>query len=120
MASASHSHNRREVALASEIQRSFPSMSLIRFTNSGTEASLLALAAAQVHTGRRNILVFDGAYHGGLLSFGRGGSPINAPTTWWHPATTTARGRGAGARARSIPGGHRGGADAGRGWLHSG
>ncbi|MEZ5706578.1 MAG: aminotransferase class III-fold pyridoxal phosphate-dependent enzyme [Burkholderiaceae bacterium] len=73
------SHNRREVALASEIQRSFPSMSLMRFTNSGTEASLLALAAAQVHTGRRNILVFDGAYHGGLLSFGRGGSPINAP-----------------------------------------
>lgn len=73
------SHNRREVALASEIQRRFPSMALMRFTNSGTEASLLALATAQVFTGRRKILVFDGAYHGGLLSFGRGGSPINAP-----------------------------------------
>ncbi|HEY9094978.1 MAG TPA: aminotransferase class III-fold pyridoxal phosphate-dependent enzyme [Hydrogenophaga sp.] len=73
------SHNQREVALALEIQRRFPRMQLMRFTNSGTEASLLALATAQVFTGRRKVLVFDGAYHGGLLSFGRGGSSLNAP-----------------------------------------
>ncbi|NWF46462.1 aminotransferase class III-fold pyridoxal phosphate-dependent enzyme [Hydrogenophaga sp. D2P1] len=73
------SHNRREVALAAEIQRRFPSMALMRFTNSGTEASLLALATAKAFTARPKIMVFDGAYHGGLLSFGRGGSPINVP-----------------------------------------
>src|SRR3990167_7377857 len=55
------------------------SMALMRFTNSGTEASLLALAAAKAFTARPRIMVFDGAYHGGLLSFGRGGWPINVP-----------------------------------------
>ncbi|WP_234263805.1 aspartate aminotransferase family protein [Hydrogenophaga sp. NFH-34] len=73
------SHTRREADLAAEIHRRFPSMALMRFTNSGTEASMLAIALAQVHTGRRKVLVFDGAYHGGVLSFGGGGSPINLP-----------------------------------------
>lgn len=73
------SHNRREAALAAEIRRRFPSMALMRFTNSGTEANLMALATARAVTGRSGVLVFDGAYHGGLLSFGRGGSPLNVP-----------------------------------------
>jgi glutamate-1-semialdehyde 2,1-aminomutase len=73
------SHTRREVELAAEIRRRFPSMVLMRFTNSGTEASMLALALAKVHTGRRKLLVFDGAYHGGVLAFGGGGSPVNLP-----------------------------------------
>lgn len=76
------SHTRRESALAAEIQRRFPSMALMRFTNSGTEASMLALGLAKVHTGRSRILVFDGAYHGGVLSFGKGGSPLNLPHHW--------------------------------------
>ena len=54
-------------------------MALLRFTNSGTEANLMALAAATAHTGRRKVLVFNGAYHGGVLSFGGGGSPVNVP-----------------------------------------
>jgi glutamate-1-semialdehyde 2,1-aminomutase len=73
------SHTQREVALAAEIQRRFASMELMRFTNSGTEASMLAIALARVHTRRNKVLVFDGAYHGGVLSFGKGGSPINLP-----------------------------------------
>jgi len=73
------SHTPREGLLAHEIQRRFPGMALLRFTNSGTEANLMALAAATVHTGRRKVLVFDGAYHGGVLSFGGGGSPVNVP-----------------------------------------
>jgi glutamate-1-semialdehyde 2,1-aminomutase len=73
------SHNTREAALAHEIQRRFPGMELLRFTNSGTEANLMALAAATAHTGRRKVMVFDGAYHGGVLSFGGGGSPVNVP-----------------------------------------
>jgi glutamate-1-semialdehyde 2,1-aminomutase len=73
------SHTVREAALAREIRARFASLQLLRFTNSGTEANLLALAAATVHTGRRKVLVFDGAYHGGVLSFGGGASPVNVP-----------------------------------------
>jgi len=50
-------------------------LELPRFTNSGTEANLLALSVACAHTARRKIMVFDGAYHGGVLTFGGGGSP---------------------------------------------
>jgi len=73
------SHTAREGALAHEIQRRFPSMELLRFANSGTEANLLALAAAKAHTGRSKVIVFDGAYHGGVLTFAGGGSPMNVP-----------------------------------------
>ena len=76
------SHTEREGALAREIQRRFPSLELLRFTNSGTEANLMALATATAHTGRRKVLVFDGAYHGGVLAFGGGGSPVNVPHEW--------------------------------------
>ena len=43
----------------------------VRFTNSGTEANLHALAAARHFTGRRAVVVFGAAYHGSVLSFGR-------------------------------------------------
>ena len=72
-------HTALECALARIICERFPSIDLVRFTNSGTEANLMALAAATVFTGRRKILVFDGAYHGGVLSFARGASPVNVP-----------------------------------------
>lgn len=45
----------------------------VRFCNSGTEANLYALAAARAVTGRRRVVVFEGGYHGGVLSFGEGG-----------------------------------------------
>ncbi len=51
----------------------------VRFTNSGTEANLMALAAACAISGRRDVLVFTGGYHGGVFTFAGGGSPINAP-----------------------------------------
>lgn len=73
------SHTAREARLAEEIRRRFPSMELLRFANSGTEANLLALAAAKAHTGRSKVIVFDGAYHGGVLTFAGGGSPMNVP-----------------------------------------
>ena len=72
-------HNRLEAELAGIVCERFPSIEQVRFTNSGTEANLLALAAALAHTGRRKILVFEGAYHGGVLSFGAGPSPVNVP-----------------------------------------
>jgi glutamate-1-semialdehyde 2,1-aminomutase len=72
-------HNTHEAGLAAEVCRRFTSMDRVRFTNSGTEANLMAVAAARAATGREALLVFDGAYHGGLLSFAHGPSPVNAP-----------------------------------------
>ena len=44
----------------------------VRFTNSGTEATLMAITTARLATGREKVLIFDGAYHGGVLNFARG------------------------------------------------
>ncbi|MDQ1739462.1 MAG: glutamate-semialdehyde -aminomutase [Pseudonocardiales bacterium] len=71
-----------ETALADLLCARFPSVEQVRFTNSGTEANLLALATAILHTGRRSVLVFDGAYHGSVLSFDGGGLPIIVPHRW--------------------------------------
>lgn len=67
-----------EVELAGEITRRFPSVELLRFTNSGTEANLFAIGTARAVTGRSSVLVFESGYHGGVLSF-RGEAPLNAP-----------------------------------------
>lgn len=72
-------HGEYEARLAAVLCDRFPALDLVRFTNSGTEANLLALATATTHTGRRTILVFDGGYHGSVLSFGDGGVPVNVP-----------------------------------------
>ena len=68
-----------EVELAELICAKFASIEQVRFTNSGTEANVYAIAAALHHTRRRGVLVFEGGYHGGVLSFGHGPSPINVP-----------------------------------------
>jgi glutamate-1-semialdehyde 2,1-aminomutase len=51
----------------------------VRFTNSGTEANLMAITTAMQATGRRTIIVFEGGYHGGVLYFATGVAPWNAP-----------------------------------------
>jgi glutamate-1-semialdehyde 2,1-aminomutase len=71
--------NRWEVALAQLVTARFPSCDLVRFCNSGTEANLMALVTARAVSGRDAILVFDGAYHGGVLKYHNGGAPTNAP-----------------------------------------
>ena len=72
-------HNVYEARLAREIVDRFPALELVRFTNSGTEANLMAISLARVVTGRSGIAVARGGYHGGLLYYGGGGSPVNAP-----------------------------------------
>jgi glutamate-1-semialdehyde 2,1-aminomutase len=72
-------HNTYEARFAAAITERFPSIQLIRFTNSGTEANLMAVSLARVVTERPDIAVAVGGYHGGLMYFGGGGSPINAP-----------------------------------------
>ena len=51
----------------------------VRFTNSGTEANLMAITTAMQATGRNRIMVFHGGYHGGILYFASGAAPWNAP-----------------------------------------
>jgi glutamate-1-semialdehyde 2,1-aminomutase len=72
-------HNPIEAELARVVCARFASIDLVRFTNSGTEANLMALGAAKAFTGRRKIMVFAGGYHGGVLSFPPGGSRMNVP-----------------------------------------
>ncbi len=71
--------NRYEALLAAEICNRFPSLELVRFCNSGTEANLFAFSTARAITGKAKIMAFDGGYHGGVFYFGLARSPINAP-----------------------------------------
>jgi glutamate-1-semialdehyde 2,1-aminomutase len=71
--------NRYETELARMVCERFPTIELVRFCNSGTEANLMALATARAVTGRERIVAFEGAYHGGVLKFGLPLSPLNAP-----------------------------------------
>src|SRR6516225_150424 len=72
-------HNATEARFAAAIGARFPSIEMVRFTNSGTEANLMAVSAARAITGRPKILVFEGGYHGGVFYFRGHGSLLNAP-----------------------------------------
>lgn len=68
-------------------ERFTPTMELVRFTNSGTEANMMAVATAMAWTGRTKILVFRGGYHGATLSFrnppkGSATKSVNLPHEW--------------------------------------
>ena len=54
----------REIAWARAIQRLVPSAERIRFTSSGTEATLMAVRLARAFTGREALLRFKGHFHG--------------------------------------------------------
>jgi glutamate-1-semialdehyde 2,1-aminomutase len=70
-----------QVALAELLAARVPSVQRVRFTNSGTEAALLAARIASRATGRRRLLMFDGAYHGSATLF-LPGSPDVARVPW--------------------------------------
>jgi glutamate-1-semialdehyde 2,1-aminomutase len=53
-----------EVELAEEIRRRLPSVERVRFTNSGTEATMFAIRAARAFTDRPLLAKFAKAYHG--------------------------------------------------------
>ena len=53
-----------EVELAEELRRRVPSIEHLRFTSSGTEATMFAIRAARAFTGRPLIAKFDHSYHG--------------------------------------------------------
>ncbi|MBL6600893.1 MAG: aspartate aminotransferase family protein [Alphaproteobacteria bacterium] len=70
--------NLMEARLARAVVDRFPALELVRFTNSGTEANLMAIGAARAFTGRSKIMAMQGGYHGGVLYFAAP-SPVNAP-----------------------------------------
>lgn len=79
-----------ETEMARKLVQLFPSIEMVRFTNSGTEATLLAVRLAQAYTGKRKIAKFEGHYHGGynqvlfsinpdLERAGRADEPVPVP-----------------------------------------
>jgi glutamate-1-semialdehyde 2,1-aminomutase len=65
-----------ETKLAGMISAAMPSLEMVRFVNSGTEATMTALRLARAFTGRDKIVKFAGGYHGhadGLLVEGGSG-----------------------------------------------
>lgn len=51
----------------------------VRFTNSGTEANLMAITLSRIVTERSTIMVMHGGYHGGVFYYSHGDAPWNVP-----------------------------------------
>jgi glutamate-1-semialdehyde 2,1-aminomutase len=79
-----------EVELAEMICASMPSIEMVRFVNSGTEATMSAIRLARAFTGREAILKFDGCYHGHadslLAKAGSGLATLGLPDSAGVPA----------------------------------
>ncbi|MGD8505857.1 MAG: glutamate-1-semialdehyde 2,1-aminomutase [Candidatus Bathyarchaeota archaeon] len=56
--------NELEVKVAKKIVQHVPSAQMVRFCNTGTEATYHAIRAARAFTGKNKIIKFEGAYHG--------------------------------------------------------
>jgi glutamate-1-semialdehyde 2,1-aminomutase len=67
-----------EVDLAEFVARHVPSVEMVRFVNSGTEATVSAVRLARGYTGRDKIVVMQGGYHGAQESTLVEGSPDGA------------------------------------------
>lgn len=75
-----------EVRLAERVTKMVPSIEMVRFVNSGTEATMSAIRLARGATGRKRVVKMDGGYHGhadqflvaagsGVATLGIAGSP---------------------------------------------
>ena len=76
-----------EVAWAEQIQRLIPSAEWVRFTMSGTEATMLAMRDARAYTGREKVIRFAGHFHG-WHDYAMAGyqPPFDTPTSTGVPA----------------------------------
>ncbi len=72
-----------ELELAKSIMEFMPNIEMIRFVNSGTEATMSALRLARAYTKREKIIKFDGCYHGHadmlLVQAGSGVATLGLP-----------------------------------------
>ena len=82
-----------ENELAKLVIDSVPSIEMVRFVNSGTEATMSALRLARAYTGRSKIIKFSGCYHGHadmlLVQAGSGVATLGLPDSPGVPAETT-------------------------------
>ena len=83
-----------EIELARSVKDAVPSIELVRFVSSGTEATMSAVRLARACTGRTKILKFTGGYHGhvdALLAQGGSGlATLSIPSTPGVPEAVTA------------------------------
>jgi glutamate-1-semialdehyde 2,1-aminomutase len=83
-----------ETALAEKIQAFMPSLEMLRFVSSGTEATMSALRLGRAYTGRNKIVKFEGCYHGHadmlLVQAGSGVATLNLPDSPGVPPSTVA------------------------------
>ena len=83
-----------EGELAQLIIATVPSVEIIRFVNSGTEATMSAVRLARAHTGRAKVVKFAGCYHGHadtfLVQAGSGVATLGLPDSPGVPAAAAA------------------------------
>ena len=74
-----------EINMAKAVVDAVPSIEMVRFVNSGTEATMSAIRLARGYTGKKKIVKFDGCYHGHgdslLVSAGSGVATLGIPGT---------------------------------------
>jgi glutamate-1-semialdehyde 2,1-aminomutase len=80
----------KEVQLAEMVKEAVPSVDLLRFVNSGNEATQGALRVARGFTGRDKLIKFEGCYHGSvdalLVQAGSGATTLGVPDSAGVPA----------------------------------
>jgi glutamate-1-semialdehyde 2,1-aminomutase len=83
-----------ETRLAELVIEAMPSIELVRFVSSGTEATMSALRVARAFTGRSKIVKFAGGYHGHadllLVAAGSGALTLGTPDSPGVPPSVTA------------------------------
>jgi glutamate-1-semialdehyde 2,1-aminomutase len=83
-----------ELRLVERVIGVFPSIEMLRFVSSGTEAVMSAVRLARAATGRRAVLKFDGCYHGHadalLAAAGSGVATLGLPDSPGVPPTAVA------------------------------
>ncbi|BAC88012.1 glutamate-1-semialdehyde 2,1-aminomutase [Gloeobacter violaceus] len=85
---------RLENQMARTVIDAIPAVEMVRFVNSGTEATMSALRLARAFTGREKIIKFEGCYHGHadmlLVQAGSGVATLGLPDSPGVPKSTTA------------------------------
>ncbi len=82
-----------EAKLAEKIKEFIPQIEMLRFVNSGTEATMSAVRAARAATGKNKFVKFEGCYHGHadhfLVKAGSGLATLGNPSSAGVPSGTT-------------------------------
>ena len=82
-----------ENVLAEMVIEAVPSIEMVRFVNSGTEACMSVLRLMRAFTGREKIIKFEGCYHGHadmfLVKAGSGVATLGLPDSPGVPKSTT-------------------------------